>query len=164
MCRQRCPHAASAGRAQMGDLGLALGARGCVIEPARSVELGGITARPRWSTRMVAAAGVVVLVLGLLALKLAQLQVYDSRALAGIARANTVHHIVLEADRGIIYDRHGVPLVQNIPVSPLQVVPGGMPADARARASELALLAALTGRPEEDVYAAVATAEALVPL
>src|SRR5207245_11291381 len=116
MCRQRCPHAASAGRAQMGDLRLALGARGCVIEPARSVELGGITARPRWSTRMVAAAGVAVLVLGLLALKLAQLQVYDSRALAGIARANTIHHIVLEADRGIIYDRTGVPLVQNMPV------------------------------------------------
>ena len=135
-----------------------------MIEPARSVELGGITARPRWSTRMVAAAGVAVLVLGLLALKLAQLQVYDSRALAGIARANTIHHIVLEADRGIIYDRHGVPLVQNMPVWALQVVPGDMPADARARASELALLATLTGRPEEDLYAAFATSDAFLPV
>src|SRR3989442_3464400 len=93
MCRQRCPHAASAGRAQMGDLRLALGARGCVIEPARSVELGGITARPRWSTRMVAAAGGGALVFGVLALKLGPLPVYDSAALARIVRANTIPHI-----------------------------------------------------------------------
>lgn len=108
---------------------------------------------------MVAAAVMVVLVVGLLALKLAQLQVYDSRALAGVARANTVHRIVLEADRGVIYDRHGVPLVQNTPIWALQVVPGDMPADSRARASELAALATLTGLLEEDLHAALATSD-----
>ena len=108
---------------------------------------------------MVAAAVMVVLVVGLLALKLAELQVYDSRALAGVARANTVHRIVLEADRGVIYDRHGVPLVQNTPIWALQVVPGDMPADSRARASELAALATLTGLLEEDLHAALATSD-----
>jgi len=108
---------------------------------------------------MVAAAVMVVLVVGLLALKLAQLQVYDSRALAGVARANTVHRIVLEADRGVIYDRHGVPLVQNTPIWALQVVPGDMPADSRARAAELAALATLAGLLEEDLHAALATSD-----
>ncbi len=108
---------------------------------------------------MVAAAVMVVLVVGLLALKLAELQVYDSRALAGVARANTVHRIVLEADRGVIYDRHGVPLVQNTPIWALQVVPGDMPADSRARASELAALATLAGLLEEDLHAALATSD-----
>ncbi len=113
---------------------------------------------------MVAAAVMVVLVVGLLALKLAQLQVYDSRALAGVARANTVHRIVLEADRGVIYDRHGVPLVQNTPIWALQVVPGDMPADSRARASELAALATLTGLLEEDLHAALATSDRFSPV
>ncbi len=113
---------------------------------------------------MVAAAVMVVLVVGLLALKLAELQVYDSRALAGVARANTVHRIVLEADRGVIYDRHGVPLVQNTPIWALQVVPGDMPADSRARASELAALATLTGLLEEDLHAALATSDRFSPV
>jgi len=113
---------------------------------------------------MVAAAVMVVLVVGLLALKLAELQVYDSRALAGVARANTVHRIVLEADRGVIYDRHGVPLVQNTPIWALQVVPGDMPADSRARASELAALATLIGLLEEDLHAALATSDRFSPV
>src|SRR4029077_5102195 len=87
------------------------------------IELGGIAPQPRWSARMVAAAGVVVLMIGLLPLKLAQLQVYDSSNLAALAHANTVHRTVLEADRGIIYDRHGVALVQNTPVWNLEAAP-----------------------------------------
>jgi cell division protein FtsI/penicillin-binding protein 2 len=104
----------------------------------RSIELGGIAPQPRWSARMVAAAGVLVLMVSVLTLKLAQLQVYDSSNLAALARANTVHRTVLEADRGIIYDRHGVALVQNTPVWNLQVIPADLPTDARERAAELA--------------------------
>src|SRR5260370_34776370 len=96
----------------------------------RLVELGGIAPRPRWSARMVAAAGVVVLMIGVLALKLAQLQVYDSSTLAALARSNTVHRTVLEADRGIIYDRHGVGLVHKSPVWNPAVVPADPPAHA----------------------------------
>ncbi|HAF18365.1 MAG TPA: hypothetical protein DCK96_01250, partial [Chloroflexi bacterium] len=119
------------------------------------VELGGIAPRPRWSARMVAAAVVVVLMIGVLALKLAQLQVYDSSTLAALARSNTVHRTVLEADRGIIYDRHGVALVQNTPVWNLQVVPADLPTDARQRAAELAALATLAGQPEDRLEASL---------
>ncbi len=85
-------------------------------------------------------------------------------AAAVMVVANTVHRIVLEADRGVIYDRHGVPLVQNTPIWALQVVPGDMPADSRARASELAALATLTGLLEEDLHAALATSDRFSPV
>ena len=130
----------------------------------RSVELGGIAPRPRWSARMVAAAGVVLIMVGVLAVKLAQLQVYDSMALAGLARANTVHRVVLQADRGIIYDRHGAPLVQNTPVWNLQIVPGDLPVDARQRGSELAAIATLTGQPENQLESSLGSADPFAPL
>ena len=112
---------------------------------------------------MVAAAVLAVLAVGVLALKLAQLQVYDSSTLAGLARANTVHRVVLEADRGIIYDRHGVPLVQNTPVWNLEIVPADLPADARERATELAAIATLTGQPEDQMQASLVVADPFAP-
>jgi penicillin-binding protein 2 len=117
------------------------------------IELGGVTPRPRWSRRLIAAASVAVLVVGVLAVKLAQLQVSDGATLAGMARANTEHRIVLEADRGIIYDRHGTALVANSPVWNLQVTPAQLPVDARARTTELVELARITGAAEEKLAA-----------
>jgi penicillin-binding protein 2 len=130
-----------------------------VIEAGRWVELGGATPRPRWSSRLIAMATLVVLVVGGLAVKLAQLQVSEGSFLAGLARANTVHRMVVEAERGIIYDRHGVPLVENTPVWNLEVVPAALPSDAVARASELAELAKMTGVPEDQLVAPIGAAD-----
>src|SRR5207245_5244898 len=105
--------------------------------------------RTRGSAGWCGAAMFGGLIVGVAAVTPAQLQIYDSPTLAGLARANTMHRVVLEADRGIIYDRHGAALVQNIPVSDLQFVPGDLPADARERAAELATLATLSGQPED---------------
>ena len=66
------------------------------------IALGGVTPKARWSRRLIAAASLAVLMVGGLSVKLAELHVTDGAALAGMARANTVHRIVLEADRGII--------------------------------------------------------------
>jgi penicillin-binding protein 2 len=109
--------------------------------------------------RLVAAASLAVLVIGVLAIKLAELQLNDGARLAGMARANTVHRVVLEADRGIIYDRHGAPLVSNSPVWSLEVVPAALPLDARARAPVVAELARITGRPEPEVATLLQTAD-----
>jgi cell division protein FtsI/penicillin-binding protein 2 len=86
-----------------------------MIEPGRWVVLGGISPRPRWSARLVALGLTAIVILGILLAKLAELQVTEGAGLAALARANSVHCVVLEADRGIIYDRHGVALVQNAP-------------------------------------------------
>ena len=100
-----------------------------------------------------------MLVVGGLAVKLAQLQVTDGAQLAGMARANTVHRIVLEAERGVIYDRHGVALVANSPVWNLVVIPAALPIDSRARAAELSELARITGMKEAAMVAELRAAD-----
>jgi penicillin-binding protein 2 len=123
------------------------------------IQLGGVTPTARWSIRLVAAASVAVLIIGGLAIQLAQLQVAEGAKLAGMARANSVHRIVLEAERGIIYDRHGAPLVTNSPMWNLEVVPAVLPIDARALAAELSELARITGEPEEKLATALFAAD-----
>ena len=115
------------------------------------IALGGVAPKPRWSLRVAAAAATAILVIGVLAVKLAQLQVTDGTHLAALALANSVRHVVLEADRGIIYDRHGAALVQNSPVWSIAVVPAGLPSDARDRTKELIELAHLSGVPEDTL-------------
>jgi penicillin-binding protein 2 len=121
--------------------------------------LGGTLPRARWSRRLFAAASVAVLIVGGLAVKLAYLQVTDGATLAGMARDNTLHRIVVEADRGIIYDRHGAPLVTNSAIWNLEVVRAGLPFEARARTAELAELARITGEPEEKLAATLVKAD-----
>jgi penicillin-binding protein 2 len=123
------------------------------------IELGGVTPRARWSRRLIAAASLAVLMVGGLAVKLAQLQVSDGAMLAGMARANTVHRLVLEADRGIIYDRHGAALVANSPVWNLEVTPAALPVEARARTTELSEIAQITGVPEQKLVANLLAAD-----
>ncbi len=124
------------------------------------MELGGAAPRARWSVRLVAAACIGVLAMGALAVKLAELQVRDGAQLAWLAQANTVHRVVLEADRGIVYDRHGTPLVVNSPVWSLAVVPAALPVDAVARASDLAELSRITGVDEAKMADQLLAADA----
>jgi penicillin-binding protein 2 len=123
------------------------------------IELGGAAPRARWSPRLVAAASRAVLVIGGLSVKLAQLQIADGPQLAGMARANTVHRIVVEADRGVIYDRHGVALVANSPAWNLEVIPAALPNEARARAAELSELAHVTDVQETAIVAELLAAD-----
>jgi penicillin-binding protein 2 len=123
------------------------------------IELGGGASKPLWSLRLAAAATLAVLVIAVLAVKLAQLQVTDGSRLAALAQANTVRHVVLEADRGIIYDRHGAPLVENSAVWSLVVVPAGLASEVSDRAAELVLIARLTGVVEEKLATQLLTAD-----
>ena len=115
------------------------------------IELGGGQPRPRWSLRLLSAALTSLLVIGVLMLQLARLQITDGPRLAALARANSIRHVVLEADRGIIYDRHGAPLVENTPVWSLVAIPAGLALTATDRAEELAELSRLVGVPEQKL-------------
>ena len=123
------------------------------------IQLGGAAPKPRWSMRLTSAAAAAVLVVALLAVKLAQLQVTDGQQLASLAKSNSIHRVVLEADRGIIYDRHGVPLVENIPVWSMVVTPAGLAEDAIDRAQELATLARIAGVTEEKLVSQLLAAD-----
>ena len=126
-----------------------------MIEPGRWVELGGAAPKPRWSSRLIALALLVIVVVGILGIKLAQIQVTQGSGLASQARANTVRRVVLEAERGIIYDRHGVPLVDNVPIWNLTVVPQELATGPSQRAAEVRLLSRATGMPEEQLLAPI---------
>jgi penicillin-binding protein 2 len=115
------------------------------------IELGGGQPRPRWSLRLLSAALGTLLVIGVLMFQLARLQVTDGPRLAALARANSIRHVVLEADRGIIYDRHGAPLVENSPVWSVEAIPAGLALTATDRVAELAELSQLVGVPEQKM-------------
>lgn len=123
------------------------------------IGLGGRAPRPRWSLRLFAAALLAVISIAVLSIKLADLQLNDGVSLAALARADSVRHVVLEAERGIIYDRHGLPLVVNSPVWDLAVVPAALPSDAAGRARELAALARIGGLDEATVATEIFTAD-----
>lgn len=118
------------------------------------ISLGGDEPRPLWSVRLLSAATAALLVVGVLTFQLARLQVTDGPRLAALARANSVRHVLLEADRGIIYDRHGAPLVANSPTWNLVVVPAGLIQPA----PELNTLSRLVSVPETGMAAQVMSA------
>ena len=115
------------------------------------IELGGGQPRPRWSLRLLSAALGSLLVISVLMFQLARLQVTDGPRLAALARANSIRHVVLEADRGIIYDRHGAPLVENSPVWSVVAIPAGLALTATDRVAELAELSGLVAVPEQKM-------------
>jgi len=130
-----------------------------LIDHGRLIVLAGALSRPRWSVRLVTAGLAAVIALSALAIELAQLQVTDGVALAALGRENSVHRTVLEADRGIIYDRHGTALVQNSPAWNLEVIPAALPLTAGARSAEIEELARLTGMSPVALAIAIAKAD-----
>lgn len=67
--------------------------------------------------------GVVALLLGLLGLRLAQMQLWQAEVYAGESRSNAVREQRVIPARGAIYDRHGVLLVDNAPAYSLLITP-----------------------------------------
>jgi len=130
-----------------------------LINHGRLIVLAGALSRPRWSVRLVTAGLAAVIALSAVAIELAQLQVTDGVALAALGRENSVHRTVLEADRGIIYDRHGTALVQNSPAWNLEVIPAALPLTAGARSAEIEELARLTGMSPVALAIAIAKAD-----
>ncbi len=127
-----------------------------MIESGRWVNLTGLEPRPRWSNRLVAFVALFGLGAGFLGFRLFQIQVAEGQHLAAAGRDDRVHRQLLEAERGVIYDRHGAQLAVNLPAWTLEVLPAGLPADPRRRAAEVKRLATLAGLPEPDLRALVA--------
>ncbi len=61
---------------------------------------------------------------GVFLLRLVQLQLVESGTYQERARAQAIKRLVIYPPRGIIYDRSGIPLVENAPAFTITVVPG----------------------------------------
>lgn len=73
----------------------------------------------------------VVIGVGALTARLAQLQVIQGGEFAGIAARNGRVEQAIPSARGLIYDRNGVELVTNVPTYSIKVRPADLPLDRR---------------------------------
>ncbi|MEW7979710.1 MAG: penicillin-binding protein 2 [gamma proteobacterium symbiont of Phacoides pectinatus] len=73
--------------------------------------------------RVLAAAAFVVLLLGLVMLRLLKLQILDHQHLTTLSQDNRVKIEPIPPTRGLIYDRNGVILAQNLPSHSLEIIP-----------------------------------------
>ncbi|MDP6606959.1 MAG: penicillin-binding protein 2 [Dehalococcoidia bacterium] len=105
--------------------------------------------------------------LALLAFQLARIQLFETED--GIAGSSTqVRTVSVEAPRGLILDRNGVPLARNIPRFSIVAVPGRLPAEADDRRVVLFALERETGVPirslEQLVAAGLASSDPFAPV
>lgn len=98
-------------------------------------------------SRLAVALVVTVVLLVAIALRLAYLQVVSHTRFATLADENRVNIISLPPTRGLIYDRKGVLMAQNLPAFSLEIVPE----QAGDLTSILARLSTLIYLTEEDI-------------
>ncbi len=98
------------------------------------------------------AVGVTVII-ALFNGRLVQLQLAHGGDLRAAAEENRIRLEPITASRGIIYDRHGTPLVRNVPNIAVQVIPADLPARDDEMQRLGASLAGLLGEPEEALGA-----------
>jgi penicillin-binding protein 2 len=100
-------------------------------------------ARPS-RARFVAAAIIAVILFGVLAGRLFQLQVLDGAVYAAQAAAARTVELPIRAARGLIFDREGRPVAVNTPSWTLYVRPADLPSTESARSAVLARAASLS--------------------
>lgn len=76
----------------------------------------------------------LILCFVIFAIRLVLIQIFNSDFLAGLAKKQHNHLIILEPKRGTIYDRHMKPLAINLPVYSLYANPKSMSDSDKARA------------------------------
>ena len=95
--------------------------------------------------RLLFFAGVITLAFAALAYNLFALQVSQTNRFAAQAEGNRVRKEVVLAPRGIVFDRHGVQLVQNRGSFAVAIVPADLAKRGDARNQELQKLQQLSG-------------------
>jgi penicillin-binding protein 2 len=76
-----------------------------------------------FENRMLVALVVIAILFGILIFRLAYLQIYKHRYYIELAQHNKTELFPVEANRGLIYDRNGVLLAENIPIFTLAIIP-----------------------------------------
>lgn len=117
----------------------------------RAAATSGVVTLPRW--RISAMLMVAVVVVGLMMVRLFEVQVIDREQLAVMASSEINKQITLQPSRGVITDRHGNVLAMDIERESLWVVPSQIPPD---RVAMLALtLEPLIKKDNAEIIAAL---------
>jgi penicillin-binding protein 2 len=106
--------------------------------------------------RRVGVLGVAMLVIfAVLLLRLWALQVLSGTKYVNQAAANSFRTVRVQAPRGQILDRTGVPLVTNVPATAIELWPGDLPKVYKTRYAELRALAHLSRVPLYEIAAGI---------
>ena len=73
--------------------------------------------------RSMLALGIIFILIFLLVMRLAYLQIYKHDVYITMSTKNWLDLVPVEPTRGLIYDRNGVLLAENIPVFSLDIIP-----------------------------------------
>ncbi|MDQ7819411.1 MAG: penicillin-binding protein 2 [Armatimonadota bacterium] len=111
---------------------------------------------PPPTRRLQAFSAVVAVLLGILLVRLWQVQVLQGAAYFRQSEDNRIREYTLAAPRGIIYDRRGRPLVANRPAFTVAV----LPLELRDPPTVVSRLAALLGMPAAQIEARLRAARA----
>ena len=106
--------------------------------------------------RVVAIAGVVVAAFLVLVGQLWYLQVLEGGRFLDASDKNRIRVRPIAAPRGILFDRRGVPLVDNRPAFTLSLIPRELPRDPVSRAAVLGRVASLLAIPFQELLDTVA--------
>ncbi|MDD2757873.1 MAG: penicillin-binding protein 2 [Patescibacteria group bacterium] len=79
------------------------------------------------------------------------LQIIKGDYYRGLAENNRIRLKPTPAERGLIYDRNGESLVQNVPSFLLSIVPQDLPKNAEERKAIIAQIALVSGVPAKDI-------------
>jgi penicillin-binding protein 2 len=114
-----------------------------VVEPYRLT--------PRIVFRLGVLSALLLIVFAALFLRLWALQVLAGTKYVDQAQANSYRSVRVPAQRGLIFDRNGVPLVTNAPATAVELWPSDLPNVYTARYAELKRLAQVTRVPLYEI-------------
>ena len=89
---------------------------------------------------------------GLLWARLVHVQLVKGSYYRERADINSERIVSIPSERGIVYDRNLVPLIQNIPNFSLAISPQDLPHNAQELQNVSTRLAQLTGKPQAEIY------------
>ena len=94
---------------------------------------------------------IVFVFFALLAARVFYLQIARGGYYSELSRENRVRSIVIKAPRGIIYDRNGKKLVNNVPSFDLIAIPADIPKDQNLKKQEMADIAEMFGMNSQNI-------------
>lgn len=98
--------------------------------------------------------------IGLLLARTAQLQIISGDEYRSLAENNRIRHRIIPSQRGLIYDRNGIILADNIPSFNLVTTPSRLPEDASSLEEIYKKIAGLSGQDIEVIKNVVSAATA----
>lgn len=111
----------------------------------------GVLEEPAQKTALLFLAGMVLVAILVLGLRLVQLQIIQGQRNFGLAEGNRIRQKLTRAPRGVIYDRNGKVLVRNVANFDLTVIPSQLPRTLSDRQDTYRRLSEVVGLQASEI-------------